>query len=361
MILKEILAAKFKRKQKEDEEEEPIDVTRDEERKVSEQDEEEVQGKEQGDTETPVRKKPGSLTLVMFVTLVLLTGLLVYKRLPSASQLYKKDIPGSVASSTTSPLAAASQATGAAAPSSSPATTVAGGTGSSSPAGSAAPASSQQQKPVVPAQTVQVASASPSAQGQAGKSLYIPARDILSGSSTAELQRQEEVNRLLEAQLKERKLKNDIKKIEGDIEILPFQVTDKKKELTEKIEKKANFQPVLLTERESRPPTLYSVQMVEGVMTGSFTLMTGERVGARVGESVGEFTVKELTHASASLEGRNGRRHLVSMSLPDRYPVSSPLFAAKSSGTGPSAQAPSVAGPSVRQPISVPISPVGRQ
>ncbi|MFO0753572.1 MAG: hypothetical protein U0411_09650 [Thermodesulfovibrionales bacterium] len=315
MRLKEMLTAQLRRKRREDEE--PADLARDAAREVSAKEKKEAQS--EGQEDAPPRRQRSSFALAMFVALVLLTGVVVYKRLPSASPLYKKDFSGKKqdAVSPASPLAAAPQATGSAVPSS----------------------------PVRPK-----------------RSIYLPARDILSGSGTAELQKQEELNRLLEARVKELKLKNDIKKIEGDIEILPFQVTEKKKDLSEKIEKKANLQPVLLTEKESRPPTLYSVQMIEGIMTGSFTLFTGEQVKARAGDWAGEFVVRELTHTSASLEGRGGRKYLVSLSFPERYPVSSPLFGTKSSGTGPSAQAvPAVAAPASRQPVPVSISPVGRQ
>ncbi len=191
--------------------------------------------------------------------------------------------------------------------------------------------------------------------------VYLPARDILSGNNSAVLQEQEEKNKVLEAEVKEKKLLSELKKVSGEIEIIPYQVTAQKKEISSKIAEKRNLQTVIMSDKDAVPPTLMSIHTVDGNTIASFISATGEHVDAMEGETAGEFTVKQIDHDRVLLEGKNGKKVRVAMKLPDRYPVSASMFASKTQGitsvVQPPAGQPMTYVPS--QPVQVPISPIG--
>ncbi|MBF0507206.1 MAG: type IV pilus biogenesis protein PilP [Nitrospirae bacterium] len=274
------------------------------------------------------RKFLNSRSIIMFIILMVLTGFAVARYLPDSSRYYK-----SLESRAVPKYSAAVQNSVAIPP---------------------LPADKAQQ-------TGQTAKADNTALNvQTNRAVYIPARDILSGNNAALLQDQEEKNKLLEAEVKEKKLLSELKKVSGEIEIIPYQVTAQKKEISAKIEEKKNLQPVMMSDKEAAPPTLVSIRNMGGNTVASFILATGEHIDARVGETAGDFTVRQIDHNQALLEDKKGKKLRAVMKLPERYPVSASMFAAKP-------PAGSVAQPAVQQtmpyapgqPVQVPISPVG--
>ncbi len=274
------------------------------------------------------RKFLNSRLIIMFIILMVLTGFAVARYLPDSSGYYKSLKSGAVLKSSVT---------------------------------------AQNRIPASPSlaivqQTEQTEKADNTAPNiQANKATYIPAHDILSGNNTALLQDQEEKNKLLEAEVKEKKLLSELKKVSGEIEIIPYQVTAQKKEISSKIEEKKNLQPVIMSDKEAVPPTLVSIRKMGGNTVASFILATGEHIDAGVGETAGDFTVKQIDHNQALLEDKNGKKVRTAMKLPDRYPVSASMFAAKLPA------AVSVAQPAVHQiapyapgqPVQVPIYSVG--
>lgn len=173
------------------------------------------------------------------------------------------------------------------------------------------------------------------------KGVYLPAKDIMTGS-TRELVEIEEVSKITDAKLKHQKSKNELRKAEEELGLIELDSQEKKNAIKQKLgiggaAKRAEVQLV--------PPTLVSVQKVNGKQMGTFQLASGT-IRAGVGDSVGPFTVDSFGGNSAQLsametvtqmvnikgkmkeqETKQARTFTVSMKLPGQYPVSGPMLA----------------------------------
>ncbi len=189
--------------------------------------------------------------------------------------------------------------------------------------------------------------------------LYIPAKDILS-NSTSNKQHYEDEAATLKAQVEAQKFRNELSKSLEDAKMIPVQSKVHLSEMSGKIAEKS-YQPVI-AEKPVIPPALIAIQKVGDELIASFSVASGENVSAgyargRAGDTIGEFKIQAIANDNVVLS-RDNKTYPVFMKLPDKYPVSQPLFGGGRSG-------PAVASPSTQtmimpsgiQPVPIPVTP----
>lgn len=192
--------------------------------------------------------------------------------------------------------------------------------------------------PAFPASAAQNTVVPPSSEVRANstfqreREIYIPARDILTGNA-ARLQEQEEANKLNEAVLKGRKIENDIKKAVAENREIDFNANLKTKDLGKKLGEKINIKPVTETEEKKIPPALISVQGVGGQKVALLALPSGESFRVKEGDRVNEFTVRTIEQNRVVLNTKDQREVVVTVRLPERYPVSPSMFGPRNPAT----------------------------
>ncbi len=195
----------------------------------------------------------------------------------------------------------------------------------------------------VPATTLAVQPATPIAQP---KTMYIPARDIL-GEATTKQQQFESDAREREAEAKALKATLDVRKVQADTELLPFQTNAQKRQIAAQGNNAnggvnagtpAVQRPKEVSQEQIQIPSLTSVQTVGGIPVASLIFPSGEVASARAGQMAGSFKVQEVGHTNVVLQDKSGKTYSVYMKMPDRYPVSSQLFGEKPEAAAGAAQ-----------------------